>query len=214
MHDVTNSAEPLPGAGERLLIEDSAALFPVAFTQTGTSLYYVRLSNESSDLYSLDLTSNETKVVARLADGMTRDWALSPDGTRLAYVVMTLEADKLASQAYIATLSTGTAHPVTSEDDNAFGPLWSNDGSLIVGRAGSTGAGVIRVGGEGAFKAPINGFDVPLMQAPGNAGVIVSSFDGASASSPGATALTLLATDGARKRIADGDVTFLGWVTR
>ena len=73
---------------------------------------------------------------------------------------------------------------------------------------------VVRVGGEGAFKAPINGFDVPLLQAPGNAGVIVSSFDGASTSSPGDSALTLLASDGARKRIASGDVTFLGWVNR
>ena len=42
---------------------------------------------------------------------------------------------------------------------------------------------------EGAFKAPINGFDVPLLQAPGKAGVIVSSFNGASTSSPGESAM-------------------------
>jgi Tol biopolymer transport system component len=214
LHDVTHGAEPLPGAGERLLVEDAAALFPVAFSKDGMSLYYVRLSQEASVLYSLDLTSNEAKAVVRLADGMTRDWALSPDGTKLAYLEMTLDADKLASQAFIANIEAGTTRAVTSEDDNAFGPVWSRDGSLIVGRAGSTGAGVIRVGGEGAFKAPVNGFDVPLLQAPGNAGVIVSSFDGASASSPGVSALTLLAPDGARRRIASGDVTFLGWVNR
>src|SRR6185503_5105244 len=69
LHDVTHGAEPLPGAGERLLVEDTAALFPVAFTRDGSSLYYVRLSEEASDLYSVDVLSNETKVVVRLADG-------------------------------------------------------------------------------------------------------------------------------------------------
>jgi hypothetical protein len=145
---------------------------------------------------------------------MTRDWALSPDGTKLAYLEMTLEADRLASQAYVANLTTGTRRGVTSEDDNAFAPVWDRDGSLIVGRAGATGAGLVRIGGGGAFKAPVNGFDVPLMQAPGNMGVVVSSFDGTSAVTPGAVALTLLAPDGSRQRLATGDVTFLGWVNR
>jgi hypothetical protein len=103
---------------------------------------------------------------------------------------------------------------VTSEDDNAFGPVWDRDGSLLVGRAGATGSGIVRIGGEGAFKAPVSGFDVPLLQAPGNAGVVVSSFDGVSAVTPGASSLTLLTPDGARKRLADGDMTFLGWVNR
>jgi dipeptidyl aminopeptidase/acylaminoacyl peptidase len=214
LHDTAAGGEALPGAVERLLVEDEAALFPVAFTNDGRSLFYVRLSNEASDLYSVDVVSNETKAVVRLADGMTRDWALSPDGDRLAYLVMTLEAGKLSSQGYIANLAGGTTRPITSEDDNAFAPLWSRDGSLIIGRAGSTGAGLIRIGGEGAFKAPVAGFDVPLLQAPGNTGVIVSSFDGASATTPGASALTLITPEGSRRKIASGEVTFLGWVNR
>jgi Tol biopolymer transport system component len=45
---------------------------------------------------------------------MTRDWALSPDGTKLAYLEMTLDADKLASQAFIANIESGTTRAVTS----------------------------------------------------------------------------------------------------
>jgi Tol biopolymer transport system component len=214
LHDVSTSAEPLPGAGERSLVQDDAALFPVAFSKDGASLLYVRLSNQASDLYLLDIATSETRMVMRLADGMTRDWVLSPDGAKLAYLEMTLDEGGMTSQAFIAGLSDGRARAVTSEDDNAFGPVWDRDGSLIVGRAGATGTGLVRIGGDGAFKAPVNGFEVPLLQAPGNAGVVVSSFDGPAANAPGSSALTLLTPDGSRKRLAGGEVTFLGWVNR
>ena len=214
MQDVTARREPLPGASERRLAQGEAALFPIAFSNDGAIRYYVQLGVESSDLDAVDVVTNEANVVTRLAEGLTRDGALSPDGTQLAYLEMKLEAGKITSQAFVADLLAGTRRAVSGDDEDAFSPVWTSDGSLILGSSRGNGGGLKRIGAEGVFKRPERGFDVPLMQAPGDRGVIVSSFDGASATSPGASSLTLLAPDGSRQRIASGDVAILGWVSR
>jgi hypothetical protein len=55
------------------------------------------------------------------------------------------------------------------------------------------------------------GFDVPLLVR--QSGIVVHSFSGGSSTNPGTSVLTYVAEDGSRRTIADGEITFLGWVT-
>jgi hypothetical protein len=58
------------------------------------------------------------------------------------------------------------------------------------------------------------GFDVPLGWSRSGAAIAVRSFDGSSISAPGNARLDVLAANGARKTIATGEVTFIGWTYR
>jgi len=201
---------------ERLLVAAAEALFPVGFAPDGR-LYYVQLSSAGSDLLVVDPASGGQAYVARLGDGLTRDWALSPAGDRLAYLAMSFAPERVSSRAHLLDLTNGRLAPIGTTDANDFSPVWSATGELAVGRlaAGQRGAGVLRLAGEdgSALPGPALGFDVPLAPAPGG-GFVVRSFEGASATAPGRSVLAVVGADGRRITIASGEVTFLGWTQR
>jgi hypothetical protein len=70
--------------GERTLVsDDKAGLFPIGFSRDGGNLYYTKVLTDGSDLYSVPLAGGPSQRIANLADGLTRDWALAPDKTKL-----------------------------------------------------------------------------------------------------------------------------------
>jgi hypothetical protein len=197
------------GGGEPIELASSAnALFPVAYE--GANLLYVELSDAGSVLRSTAGFS------ARLSDGLTRDWALSPDGSRIAYLEMMLATNQAASRAFVFDMASGTRTAVGAPDADAFSPAWGADGSLAVGqlKAGETTAVTLAVPGSTkfAFTAPQRGFDVPLAL-DATAGLAVTSFDGNTITNPGRASLVVVRPDGSRREIASGEVTFLGWIS-
>jgi hypothetical protein len=184
------------------------ALFPVGFA--GGSLLYAEVSQTGSTLLS---TGGAAPL--RLSDGLTRDWSLSPDGTRVAYLEMTLGSQQMTSRAFVLDLATGERSAVGPENMDAFNPAWTPDGSLVIGRlaagATSTPATLTGAGGSSKLTAPRRGFDVPLA-IDADAGAAMTSFDGSSLLNPGRATLVVIAPDGTRRQIASGEVTFLGWI--
>jgi hypothetical protein len=208
LHLVTTSGEE-----RHLVYSPDTALFPVAFSPDGASLYYVTLSTAGSDLHALDLRRGATERLARLAPDLTRDWALSPDGSRLAYLALDVTRAFVASRALVLDLATDEveALPGSGRGDE-FSPVWRPDGgALAIGRllAGNAGSGVVVTAGE-AFPAPPSGFDVPAGWSSGGR-LAVRSFAGASLARPGDVVLMIIDAAG-RRAVARGEVTFLGWL--
>ena len=207
---------PAKGGEERILVHSNAdvALFPVGFSPDGARFYHVALSEAGSQLASVDVASGVQTSVAYLSSGLTREWSLSLDGSRLAFLAMSYAPDAISARAYVLDLTTADLEPVTNTTVNAFGPTWSRDGALLIGTLGPDGsAGLIRYDGQSttALPGPARGFDVPLGFARDGSAYLVRAFSGASAVAPGAATLTLIDAKGGRHVIASGDVTFAGW---
>jgi hypothetical protein len=209
---------PFDGGAERILVMTSSdhALFPVGFSQDGATLYFVDISNAGSQLLAFNNLSSSITPVTQLSEGLTRDWALSPDGSQLAFLALDYTPEAINSRAYVVDLATTSIEPVSDARASAFGPVWDKDGALIIG--------ILSPGGEGSFVhvqdgktsqilGPNAGFDVPLAYLPGGAH-LVRAFEGASSSAPGRASLTLIDSNGERHVLSTSDVTFVGWSAR
>jgi hypothetical protein len=198
---------------ERRLTTSADALFPVAFGDKDSLLYFVRISEAGSELLVLDLASGYERQLAVLSEGLTRDWTLSQSGDRLAFLALTFTAEAIASRALVLDLATGVVSPVSDGFADEFSPTWRGD-SLAIGRLGAdTG---VAVAGDLDFvlNRPARGFDVPLAWSASGDALVVRSFEGSSAMAPGRSVLNLLTKDGSRVQVAAGEVTFLGWISR
>jgi dipeptidyl aminopeptidase/acylaminoacyl peptidase len=197
---------------ERLLVGSSTGLFPVAFAPDGSSLYYAALSTTASDLYRIDLRGgSEPVLIARLYDGLTRDWALSPAGDRLAFLALSLDGGLARSRALLLDLASGQLSAISDAAADDFSPVWAGE-DLTLGRSAGGPSGLIKLGPDRleGLPAPTAGFDVPLAFSAG-AGYAVRSFSGSSTTSPGRATLAVISPDGSRHPIASGEVTLLGW---
>jgi Tol biopolymer transport system component len=209
---------PFDGGAERLLIMTSSddALFPVGFSQDGATLYYVDLSSAGSQLLAFDNLSSSITPVTRLSDGLTRDWVLSPDGSLLAFLALDYTPEAINSRAYVLDLATTDIEPISDARGTAFGPVWDENGALIVGTLSPDGEGSfvqVRDGKTSQILGPESGFDVPLAYLPTGAH-LVRAFEGASSSAPGRASLTLIDSDNERHVLSTSDVTFVGWSAR
>jgi hypothetical protein len=206
------------GGTERVLATSSAseALFPVGFTPDGATFYHVALSEKGTQLFAVAIASGETQPVALLSEELTRDWALSPDGSELAFLSLSYTPQAINSRAFVIDLASAEIEPVTDANASAFGPVWDRDGRLVVGTLMPGGeSSFVRVEGGRSSQTlgESAGFDVPLAYLPGGA-YLVRAFEGASATNPGRAFLTLIDSNGERHVLSQGDVTFAGWSGR
>ncbi len=209
------------------VLEAPAALFPVDVSPDGVWLYFAVLSAEGTDLARAPvLGGGEAEAVAHLSDGFARDWHLSPDGTRLAYLAQPSEETGMAFEARVLELSTGTQEtPLNDAAVSHFSPVWDQDGGLTIGRLAGTGGAsgaAVQLSAAGAVVAsalaaptdPGSGFDVPLTWSPDGTHLVVRSFAGASVADPGPSQVVVLGTDGERRTLSQlSDVAVAGWLS-
>ncbi len=209
-------AIPAKGGSERSLVESTDGLFPVGFSSDGANLLCTGLSDAGTVLYEVSLDGGDVRAIGILSDGLTRDWSLAPDATRIAYLEMGVDGPFTSASAFIFDLATGERTLFGAEEAVAFSPRFMDDGSLVIGQlkstSGSTSAIVISNEGTTPLTPPARGFDVPL-EALTTAGTAVTSFDGTSVVNPGRATLVVVDPQGVRREIASGEVTFLGWIT-
>jgi hypothetical protein len=209
---------PFDGGAERILATSGPdeALFPVGFAPDGATFYHIALTEEASRLVAVDTRDGNATLVATLADGLTRDWALSPDASQLAFLALEYTPEAINSRAYVLDLATAAIAPVTDAENSAFGPVWDRTGALIVGTltpSGESSFVQLKDGNTAQVVGAEDGFDVPLAYLPGGA-YLVRAFEGASASAPGRASLTLIDSQGERHVLSHKDVTFVGWSAR
>jgi len=203
-------------------VEDVATFIPIGFAND--VLYFVQIESDgSTQVGAYALSTQQATPVIRLSEGrVARDYDLSPDSRRLAFLMQEPAQGKLRFRAFVADLATKSVAPLETDGlggGDQLRPLWHPDGAHIaVGQLSSKGepaavALVPLAGGELSFlPAPAAGFDVPLVWAPDGSFLAVTSFEGGSGAGPDRTRLVLVAPHGQRLVVAEGaDMEAIGW---
>lgn len=240
----STSVENAPGSFELLhvdlagqvstLLSASAGLFPIGFTPDGASLYYAQVSSQGTDLGRVPLAGGKGTLIAHLSDDITRDWHLSADGTRLAYLafhddgtgfsarVLDLSGDPSGEPDDGGGTSVGALAALNRRDTYAadeFNPIWHPNGrDLTMGRIDRAGPSpAVNLGAaDGKLRAlavPGGGFDVPLSWSADGRYLAVRSFEGSSAVDPGPSYVVVVGSQGSRHQLSSSsDLTVIGWL--
>ncbi|MFN8507591.1 MAG: hypothetical protein U0547_08495 [Dehalococcoidia bacterium] len=148
------------------------------------------------------------REVALLSSQITRDWKLSPDGSRVAYIETDL-ANGLSYHARVFALDgagSATAQALSAQGQQ-LGVAWRpGTGEAVFGHEPSTNGG-----SASAQALTAAGFEVPLSYSAGGTGA-VQAWSGSSFAEPGQMQLTLV-RDGQRVALGAG-MRFLGWSAR
>ncbi len=199
---------------ERTLLErgDTGGLYPVG-RAVGGPAYAVAVGPGGSALIAID--DNDVSVLP-FAAVVTREWALSPGGSRLAYT----EQRGMALRVMVLDLAgpgLRTAQAVEpGPPGGSASPVWGPGGTLYAGPFGGdtsgsgTGSGDIRSAGVRVAGA-VAGFDLPLGWSPDGAYLALRTFDGTGPGNPGAEGVALLGPDGASQVVTGDGLRILGW---
>ena len=175
---------------------------PVGYGLDGR-LFVVTINPQGSVLWVI--RDGQVEQVASLSSGRTRDWRLSPDGSRLAYVEVVGGAEQRRYVGRVLFTATGRVTPAGSAGDH-FGVAWIPGTEVPV--FGGPG-GSLRLWGTEADGAYV----IPYDWSPDGTTLAAAVY--ASVSEDGVTLEPSieLVTPERRTRLADEpDARFLGWV--
>ena len=219
--DVSDGSETL-----LMQADDVLELFPIGYSPDGAFLYFAQITLSGTHFGAVAATGGASRLLVQASDETARDWHLSPDGTRVAYLARQPTDDWIAIRAFVVELVEG-AEPQPLSDfsealdaGNHFKPLWHPDGQCIaIGRTPEDGSGaaalVSLAGGEleEVTPGPDQGFDVPAGWSPEGDYLVVRSFEGSSAAQPGREHLVIIELGEGREAVADkGNLEFIGWL--
>ena len=162
-------------------------------------------------------------VFLALSDQIARDFSLSPDASRVAYLVPSLVGGQFMVQTHVADVKGGRVTPLAAEglsQGDHLRPTWHPDGDKVsVGQLPSGSnpgrVGVVPLDGdEVTFLPPPNqGFDAPLSWSPDGKFLAVTSFQGESLGNPGPARLVFVSPGGQRLPAPEGGgIAAIGWV--
>jgi hypothetical protein len=159
-----------------------------------------------------------------LSDQIARDYALSPDAARVAFLVPGLVQGQFVSRAYVADIKSkdvaALPSPAGLTPGDQLSPAWRPDGkSVAIGQfpSGSEPGRVAIVpldGGRPLFlPPPEKGFDQPLGWSPDGKFLAVTSFSGESLGNPGSSRLVFVSINGQRPAAPEGAaIRAAGWL--
>ena len=159
-----------------------------------------------------------------LSDQIARDYALSPDAARVAFLVPGLVQGQFVSRTYIADITSedvsALPSPAGLSPGDQLSPAWHPDGKgIAVGQLpGGSEAGRVAVvpldGGKPLFlPQPDEGFDQPLSWSPDGKFLAVTSFSGGSLANPGSARLVFVSVNGQRPAAPEGaEIRPVGWL--
>lgn len=175
---------------------------PVGFDAQGR-LLAVRIDGRGSTL------TRDGAEILWLSTHVTRDWALSPDGARLAFVEVNLW-EGLRYLPHVVSIDGGGGGGVAAAStptEQALGVAWSPSGE-----APSFGSEPPALPpGSVSAQGPA-GFDVPLAYSRDGAALAVHHWSGYSFDEPGTPRLEIVS--GLGRQSLDGFSRFFGWSAR
>lgn len=178
-------------------------VYPVGYGRDG-ALYAVVIGGDGSTLY------RDGEAVTVLAPGITRDWELSPDRTRLAFIEVTT-AGGVAYAARSIDLGGTSAGSVTAQalalPGQQLGVAWRpGDATATYGADPASNGGGVQA------QALSAGFLVPLSYSPDGVTLAAEAWSGGSFAAPGTRSLALVGDSG---RVAlPAAARFIGWAAR
>lgn len=162
------------GGGERVLFrrERVAGVYPVGFAPDGT-LYSVVIDQRGSVLLR---GGEEVRV---LSNGLTREWALSPDGRQLAFVEVIEGGKRFVGRVVPTEAGAVVAQAAQLEDGRQRrGMAWDpRTGRLLFAEDPGAGGGALAQGSQG--------IDLPVAFAPDGSALVVQHWSGSSFADPG-----------------------------
>lgn len=188
--------------------EGAIEVVPVGYSFESTRLFIVVVDPKGSNLYAE--RSGKLQFLAELSPGRTRDWALSPDGSRLAYI------DVLGggSRTYVGrtvVMATGAITTLPAEKDQV-GASWL-PGSPLPAFGGPGGAWQL------TDPSPGSAYLVPEDWSPDGAYLVATVYSLADdRSSRPVTVLEVITretsnTPSSRERVSEAvGAAFIGWV--
>lgn len=174
---------------------------PVGFDVQGR-LLAVRIDARGSTL------TRDGAEILWLSTHVTRDWALSPDGARLAFVEVNLwEGLRYLPHVVSIEGGGGVVSAASTPTEQALGVAWSPSGD-----APSFGSEPPALPpGSVSAQSPA-GFDVPLAYSRDGAALAVHHWSGYSFDEPGRPRLEIVSGSG--RQSLDGFSRFFGWSAR
>jgi hypothetical protein len=203
--EVVVLAAPATSGAERELGRVSGVLgaYPVGFV--AGDLITVVIDGQGSSVLR---GGNDLGVIS---PNITRDWQLSPDGTRLAFI----EADLSAGLHYRAR----TVALTLSDEIEVAAQAYVPGVGQQLGVAWRPGAATPTFGEdpqppgvEAMAQSASSGFDLPLAYSPDGASLVVQSWSGTSFANPGEMQLALVNEHGRTE--LSGATRFFGWAAR
>ena len=169
---------------------DGARLFVVVIDQSGSTLWVAR--------------DGRLRKQAMLSPGRTRDWSLSPDGSRLAYVDV-LGAGQRTYAGRTLMVATG-AITDSSASGNQLGPVWEPGSQIPV--FGGPGGSV-----EFTSGASDSAYIVPASWSPDGSTLVATIYSASSDRTGSPKESVELVSPQHRVPLAEDDsARFLGWV--
>jgi len=219
--DVSDGSETL-----LMQADDALGLYPIGYSADAGSLYFAQVILSGTHFGVVAAAGGSPQLLVQASDEFARDWHLSPDGSRVAFLARQPTDDRIVVQAFVVELVEGAEPQPLSDFAGAldagdhFNPVWHPDGERIsVGRTPADGASVAALvsltGGEleEVTPGPDQGFDVPAGWSPESDYLAVRSFEGSSAAQPGREHLVIIELGEERRTVGDkGNLEFIGWV--
>jgi hypothetical protein len=174
---------------------DALRVTPVGYDASGSRVLTVVVDRGGSALW--EARDGTVRRLARLSPGLTRDWVLSPDRSRLAFVEA-LGAGERSYAARMLTIATGAVRDMGGSGDQ-LGVAW-RPGAVLPDFGGPAGSIALAEAG-GAYV-------VPLDWSP-DGSMLVGAVVGPGV--PGGETIEVM-TGTWRARLADGVSWFFGWV--
>ncbi len=187
---------------------DALDVVPVGYSFDSARLFVVVVDQKGSNLYVVG--REKAQLIAELSPGRTRDWSLSPDGARLAFIdILAGGSRTLVGRTLVIATGSVTTLPA---DANQLGSTWM-PGSAVPAFGGP--------GGTWQLSSPDAGgaYIVPEQWAPNSAYLVANVFAaGSDKDGKPATALELVeperpGAESTRTVLSDiPGAVFLGWV--
>ncbi len=213
---------------ETVLLEEQEVfeLFPIGYSPDGASLYFAQIVLSGTHFGAVAAAGDSPRLLVQASDEPARDWHLSPDGSRVAFLARQPTDDRIGIRAFVAELVEGAEPQPLADFSKAldagdhFNPVWHPDGERItVGRSPADGASAAALVSlterelEEVTPGPDQGFDVPAGWSPEGDYLVVRSFEGSSAAQPGREHLVIIELGEGRETVADrGNLEFIGWL--
>lgn len=185
-------------------------LYPIAFAPDGR-FYFAELSPGGTDIRSVK--AGDDRLEFHASDGIARDWTLSPDGARLAFLAPNAAG---AYRAFTADLGVASPRPAPARrgTGDELGPAWDGaTGELTIGGP-DTGTSAVVLNAAAVPVSPQSGagFDQPIAWSDDGEFLALRRFNGAGVDDPGTSSDQLVTRGGARMSLPAKDSAFVGWV--
>jgi hypothetical protein len=176
---------------------------PVGYSVDGDRLFIVVIDQSGSNLW-VEKGSKVSRV-ASLSSGLTRDWSLSPDGARLAYIERLGAGGERSYAGRVLTIATGAIAATVLPGDQ-LGTAW-RPGAAMPDFGGPSGSLRLTEGADGSYV-------VPMRWAPDGVHLAAAVFT-ADSTAPAQTRQSVEIVSADRRiQLAEGaNVQFFGWVT-